>query len=91
MKRHRFTTTHVLPALTSAAVLAAASGAIAQEAAWLGPYGFVVKDVARGGRKDVKLVLQYDRVPSLLGLKAVLPRRFQRAFRLRRSSQRVVG
>lgn len=57
----------------------------------LGPYGFVVKDIARGGRKDVKLLLHYDRVPSLLGLKAVLPRRFQRAFRLRRSSQRVVS
>jgi hypothetical protein len=57
----------------------------------IGPYGFVVQDLARGGRKDAKLLLQYDRVPSLLGLKAVLPRRFQRLFRLRRSSQRVVS
>jgi hypothetical protein len=38
----------------------------------------------------VKVLLHYDRVPSLLGLKAVLPSRFQRAFRLRRSSQRLV-
>jgi hypothetical protein len=47
--------------------------------------------VARGGRKDVRLVLYYDRVPSLLGLKTVLPGAFQRAFRFRRSSQRVVA
>jgi hypothetical protein len=57
----------------------------------LGRYGFVVKEVTPGGRKDVKLLLHYDRVPSLLGLKAVLPSRFQQAFRLRRSSQRVVS
>jgi hypothetical protein len=57
----------------------------------LGRYGFVVKEVARGGRKDVKLLLHYSRVPSLLGLKAVLPSRFQRIFRLRRSSQRLVS
>jgi hypothetical protein len=56
----------------------------------VGRYGFVVKDVARGGRKDARLVLYYDRVPSLLGLKSILPDAFQRAFRLRRSSQRVV-
>jgi hypothetical protein len=57
----------------------------------IGPYGFVVQELARGGRKDAKLLLQYDRVPSLLGLKAALPRGFQRLFRLRRSSQRVVS
>jgi hypothetical protein len=56
----------------------------------LGRYGFIVKDVARGGRKDVRLVLYYDRVPSLLGLKSILPDVFQRVFRLRRSSQRIV-
>ena len=32
-------------------------------------------DVAQGGRKDVRLLLYYDRVPSLLGLKTVLPGR----------------
>ena len=41
--------------------------------------------------KDVKLVLYYDRVPSLLSLKNILPDSFQRVFRLRRSSQRVVS
>ena len=56
----------------------------------IGRYGFIVKDVARGGRKDVRLVLYYDRVPSLLGLKSILPDAFQRVFRLRRSSQRIV-
>jgi len=57
----------------------------------VGRYGFVVKDVAKGGRKDVRLVLHYDRVPSLLGLKTLLPDLFQRAFRFRRSRQRVVS
>jgi hypothetical protein len=57
----------------------------------IGRYRFFVKDVGRGGRKDVRLVLYYDRVPSLLGLKTILPGAFQRAFRFRRSSQRVVA
>jgi hypothetical protein len=56
----------------------------------IGRYGFVVKDISRGGRKDARMVLYYDRVPSLLWLKTVLPDAFQRAFRFRRSSQRVV-
>jgi hypothetical protein len=57
----------------------------------IGRYGFIVKDVAKGGRRDIRLVLYYDRVPSLLGLKTLLPGVFQRAFRFRRSSQRVVS
>jgi hypothetical protein len=57
----------------------------------IGRYRFIVKDVARGGRKDVRLILYYDRVPSLLGLKTILPDAFQRAVRFRRSSQRVVA
>jgi hypothetical protein len=57
----------------------------------IGRYGFVVKDASRGGRKDVRLVLYYDRVPSLLGLKTLLPDAFQRVFRFRRSSQRIVS
>jgi hypothetical protein len=57
----------------------------------IGPYRFVVTELLPGGRKDMRVVLRYDRVPSLLGLKMVLPRAFQRAFRLRRSTQRVVG
>ena len=56
----------------------------------VGRYGFVVRDVSRGGRKDARVVLYYDRVPSLLNLKTLLPDVFQRAFRFRRSSQRVV-
>jgi hypothetical protein len=57
----------------------------------IGRYGFIVKDVSRGGRKDARLSLYYDRVPSLLGLKTILPDFFQRAFRFRRSSHRVVS
>jgi hypothetical protein len=57
----------------------------------IGPYGFVVREVARGGRKDLRLVLYYDRIPSLFGLKNWLPDGFQRVFRFRRSSQRVVS
>jgi hypothetical protein len=57
----------------------------------IGRYGFLVSEIARGGRKDVKLVLYYDRVPSLFGLKTLLPDVFQRAFRFRRSRQRVVS
>jgi hypothetical protein len=57
----------------------------------VGRYGFVVQDVVKGGRKDARLVLHYDRIPSLLGLKRWLPGAFQRAFRFRRSSQRLVA
>jgi hypothetical protein len=57
----------------------------------VGGYGFVVREIARGGRKDARVVLYYDRVPSLLGLKTLLPDLFQRAFRFRRSRQRVVS
>jgi hypothetical protein len=57
----------------------------------IGRYGFLVKDISKGGRKDVRMVLYYDRVPSLLGLKTILPDFFQRFFRLRRSSQRIVS
>ncbi|MCU0241373.1 MAG: hypothetical protein MUF51_03000 [Vicinamibacteria bacterium] len=57
----------------------------------LGRYLFVVRDIKAGGRKDVNLALSYLRVPSLLGLKSILPRFFQRVFRMRRSLSRVVG
>jgi len=56
----------------------------------VGPYGFTVKDIARGGRKDARVVLEYDRIPSLLGIKTWMPRAVQRACRFRRSSERVV-
>jgi hypothetical protein len=57
----------------------------------IGNYVFLVQDVAKGGRRAVRLVLHYDRIPSLLGLKSWLPDRFQQIFRFRRSSQRVVS
>jgi hypothetical protein len=56
----------------------------------LGRYRFLVQGMNRGGRKDVRLVFYYDGVPSLLGLKTLLPDAFQRVFRIRRSSQRLV-
>ncbi len=57
----------------------------------IGGYGFLVREIDAGGRKDARVVLYYDRVPSLLGLKTILPDVFQRAFRFRRSRQRVVS
>jgi hypothetical protein len=57
----------------------------------IGRYGFLVKDISRGGRKDARMVLYYDSVPSVLGLKTILPDFFQRLFRMRRSSQRIVA
>ncbi len=57
----------------------------------IGRYRFLVKELARGGRRELRLVLYYDRVPSLFGLKTVLPDFFQRVFRFRRSSQRIVS
>lgn len=56
----------------------------------IGPYGFTVKDIARGGRKDARVVLQYERIPSLLGIKSWMPRAVQRACRFRGSSERIV-
>lgn len=57
----------------------------------IGPYRFLVQDVAKGGRKDVRLILHYDKVPSLLGLKSWIPGRLQRAARFRSNSQRIVS
>jgi hypothetical protein len=57
----------------------------------VGRYRFLVREIAPGGRKDARLVLYYDGVPSFLGLKTILPDRFQRAFRFRRSRQRLVS
>ena len=56
----------------------------------IGPYGYTVKDIARGGRKDARLVLQYDRIPSLLGIKSWMPRPVQRVCRFRSTSERIV-
>jgi hypothetical protein len=57
----------------------------------IGPYGFAVKDIARGGRRDLRIVLLYERIPSLLGLKNWVPDALQRAARFRRSSHRLVN
>jgi hypothetical protein len=57
----------------------------------IGRYGFVVQELKRGGRRDARLALHYDRVPSLLGLKTILPDRLQRLLRFRRSRQRAVS
>jgi len=56
----------------------------------VGHYGFTVKEIAKGGRKDARVVLQYDRIPSLFGIKTWMPRAVQRACRFRRSSERLV-
>jgi hypothetical protein len=57
----------------------------------LGRYGFLVREITPGGRRDVRVVLYYDRVPSLLGLKTVVPDALQRLLRMRRSRHRTVG
>ena len=56
-----------------------------------GRYGFALRDLALEGRKDARLTLRYDRVPSLLGLKTILPGYLQQALRFRRSRQRAVS
>jgi hypothetical protein len=60
-------------------------------AARIGPYVFLVQELARGGRKDARLVLAYHHVPSFLGLKALVPKPIQRVLRFRRHSERVLG
>jgi hypothetical protein len=57
----------------------------------VGRYGFQVREISRGGRRDVRLVLHYERVPSLLGLKTVVPGALQRLLRLRQSRHRIVS
>jgi len=57
----------------------------------IGSYIFLVQDLARGGRKDLRLVLAYHHVPSFLGLKALAPKALQRVLRFRRHSERVLG
>jgi hypothetical protein len=57
----------------------------------LGRYRFRVQQLERGGRRHSRLALYYDRVPSLLALKTILPDAFQRVFRFRRRSERIVS
>jgi hypothetical protein len=56
----------------------------------LGRYEFRVDEFARGGRKDFRLGLTYEKVPSPLFLKRLVPGSVQRALRLRRSHERIV-
>jgi hypothetical protein len=56
----------------------------------IGPYVFLVQDLLRGGRKDVRLGLAYQHVPSFLGLKTLVPGALQRLLRFRRRSERLV-
>ena len=56
----------------------------------LGRYEFRVDELGMGGRKDVKLGLTYENVPSPLFLKRFIPGKIQRVLRLRRSHERVV-
>ncbi len=56
----------------------------------LGRYEFRVDELTKGGRKDFRLGLSYERVPSPLFLKRLVPASVQRALRLRRSHERVV-
>jgi hypothetical protein len=56
----------------------------------LGRYEFRVDELSKGGRKDFRLGLSYERVPSPLFLKRLVPGAVQRALRLRRSHERVV-
>jgi hypothetical protein len=56
----------------------------------LGRYEFRVDELSKGGRKDFRLGLSYERVPSPLFLKRLVPAGLQRALRLRRSHERVV-
>jgi hypothetical protein len=57
----------------------------------IGTYTFRVASVVKGGRKDVRVFLQYERIPSLAGVKNWLPPGVQRAARFRRASERLVS
>jgi hypothetical protein len=50
-----------------------------------------VMEIEKGGRKDARLHLRYERVPSLLGLKTIFPGWLQRVARFRRSDRRLVS
>lgn len=56
----------------------------------LGRYTFRVDALAPGGRKDFVIKLTYERVPSILWLKYIVPAFTQKLIRFRRSRKRVV-
>jgi hypothetical protein len=83
--------------LTSACVLCKVYGLHAQEQELrqgsrlqLGRYQFRCDELAKGGRKDFRIGLTYEQVPSPLFLKRLVPGSLQRTLRLRRSHERVV-
>lgn len=57
----------------------------------LGRYTFRVDELVKGGRKDYRLGLTYEQVPSPLYLKRFVPEVVQRALRLRRTHERIVS
>lgn len=57
----------------------------------LGRYLFRVKELAPGGRKDYIIKLVYQRTPSVLWLKSLIPTYVQKIIRLRRSRERIVN
>ncbi len=83
--------------LTGACIVSKVYGMKAQEQelrmgskVQLGRYEFRVDELTKGGRKDFRLGLSYERVPSPLFLKRIVPTSLQRGLRLRRSHERVV-
>jgi hypothetical protein len=57
----------------------------------LGRYTFRLNELEKGGRRGYRMKLAYERVPSPLWLKRIVPRSIQRALRFRRSHERLVG
>ncbi len=57
----------------------------------LGRYTFRVADLVRGGRKGYQMTLSYEKVPSPLFLKRIVPNSIQRLLRFRRTHERVVS
>jgi hypothetical protein len=57
----------------------------------LGRYSFRVSALTQGGRKDYRMTLSYEQVPSALWLKRIVPASIQRLLRFRRTHQRIVS
>jgi hypothetical protein len=56
----------------------------------IGKYEFRVDELKKGGRKDYRLGLSYETVPSPLFLKRIVPSGVQRILRMRRRHERIV-
>lgn len=56
----------------------------------LGRYEFLIDELTKGGRKDFRMGLTYEQVPSPLFLKRIIPVKVQKALRMRRSHERIV-